>query len=88
MRMAARGVSLPYDPSAPKKATNLSLNSDLLRSARELDINLSAVMEEALEALVRKRLGERWLTENQEAIAAYNEHVEVHGVFSDGVRAF
>jgi post-segregation antitoxin (ccd killing protein) len=31
---------------------------------------------------------DRWLTENREAIAAYNEHVEAHGVFSDGVRAF
>lgn len=45
----------------------------------------SSVMEEAL---VRQRLGERWLSENREAIASYNEHVEAHGVFSDGVRAF
>jgi len=30
----------------------------------------------------------RWREENREAIAAYNEYVEEHGVFSDGVRAF
>lgn len=79
---------LLYDPGATKKPTNLSLNSDLLRQARELDINLSSVLEEALEAVVKRRLGERWLAENREAITAYNEHVETHGVFSDGLRSF
>ncbi len=77
-----------YDASAAKKPTNLSLNSDLLRQARELDINLSSVLEEALETVVKRRLGERWLAENRRAIAAYNEHVEAHGVFSDGSRSF
>jgi antitoxin CcdA len=33
-----------YDSQAPKKATNLSINSDLLNRARALDINLSAVL--------------------------------------------
>jgi len=86
--MTAGDMLRPYDTKAAKKATNLSVNSDLLRRARELDVNLSAVMEEALLAVVKRRLGERWLAENREAIAAYNEHVEAHGVFSDGVRAF
>ena len=31
-----------YDFEAPKKATNLSLNSDLLKRSRALNINLSA----------------------------------------------
>ncbi|MGH8290671.1 MAG: type II toxin-antitoxin system CcdA family antitoxin [Steroidobacteraceae bacterium] len=30
----------------------------------------------------------RWLEENREGIAAYNEHVEKHGVFSDSLRKF
>lgn len=77
-----------YDHSAPKKPTNLSLNSDLLRKARELDINLSSSLEEALGEIVKRRLREQWLSENGEAIASYNEHVEANGVFSDGVRSF
>lgn len=28
------------------------------------------------------------LAENKDAIEAYNEHVEKHGVFSDGLRSF
>lgn len=77
-----------YDPNAPKRPTNLSINSDLLKKARELGINLSSSLEEALAANVKRRLSEQWLSENREAIATYNEHVEANGVFSDDVRSF
>ncbi len=77
-----------HDAKAPKRATNLSINSDLLNQARELDVNLSATLEDALAELIRARRRERWLAENREAIAAYNEHVEQDGVFSDRLRAF
>jgi antitoxin CcdA len=77
-----------YDTKAPKKATNLSVNADLLKKARELDINLSATLEQALVEVLRQRQRERWLAQNRGAIAAYNDHVEKHGAFSDGVRTF
>jgi antitoxin CcdA len=77
-----------YNPGAPKRPTNLSLNSDLLRQARELDINLSQVLEHALDAEVRKKRAEQWLLENREAIAQYNADIEKNGVFSDGLRSF
>lgn len=78
-----------YDLQSPKKPTNLSINSDLLKKARELNIdNLSAVLEQALAEQVRERQQQRWLSENREAIAAYNQHVDQHGVFSDGLRSF
>ncbi|WP_336918100.1 type II toxin-antitoxin system CcdA family antitoxin, partial [Vibrio cholerae] len=34
-----------FSTQAPKKATNLSLNSELLAEAKRLNINLSATME-------------------------------------------
>ena len=37
-----------YDRSAIKKATNLTVNSDLLAKSRALKINLSATLEKAL----------------------------------------
>lgn len=77
-----------YNTRAPKKATNLSINEELLSKARELDINLSATLELALVQALRQRHREQWLAENQGAMAAYNEHVEKHGVFSDGARTF
>jgi len=77
-----------YDHNAPKKPTNLSINSDLLRKAKELDINLSAALEQTLAEVVRKRQREQWLAANQEAIDAYNRQVQDHGTFSDGLRSF
>ncbi len=65
-----------------KRATNVSINQGLLEEARALEINLSATLEKALEAEVRARKREKWLAENREAIAAYNAHIEEHGVFS------
>lgn len=77
-----------YDYDAPKKATNLSLNSDLLRRSRALDINLSATLEQALKAKLAETQAEKWKAENRNAIQAYNEFVEEHGCFSDDFREF
>ena len=52
--------------------SRLNVNSDFLEKARE----------------VHRRQRETWLAENREAIAAYNEHVTQHGVFSAGLRGF
>lgn len=77
-----------YDENAVKKASNLSINSDLLRQAKELKINLSATLEAALKVKVQELRAQQWLEENQEAISAYNESVAERGVFSDGLRSF
>lgn len=55
-----------------KKATNLTLNSELLAEAKRLNINLSATMERALEKEVKQRLKSEWLEQNAEAINACN----------------
>lgn len=77
-----------YNPNAPKRAANLSVNGDLLNKAKDLDINLSATLEQALAEALRKKQREQWLDENRKAIHAYNEHVEAHRVFSDDLRSF
>ena len=77
-----------YDNKAPKKATNLSLNSDLLKKSKALDINLSATLEQALKEKLAESEAEKWLTENKNAIKAYNEFVDEHGCFGDEYRTF
>jgi antitoxin CcdA len=77
-----------YDYDAPKKATNLSLNSDLLKRSRALNINLSATLEQALKAKLAETETEKWRRENKNAIQAYNEFVEENGCFSDEFREF
>jgi len=77
-----------YDTRAPKRAANLSINADLLSKARELNINLSATLEQALIEALRKKARDQWVAENKGAMEAYNEHVDKHGAFSDGLRSF
>ena len=77
-----------FDTAAPKKATNLSINADLLRQAKELNINLSQTLEQHLAERVREVRRQQWLAENKGAIAEYNQRVESQGVFSDGLRSF
>ena len=74
--------------SANKKAVNLSVDAALLREARDQDINLSATLERALEDVLRAHRRERWLADNKQGIAAYNEQVEAHGAFADTLRSF
>ena len=77
-----------YDQDAPKKPTNLSINSDLLKKARESEINLSAALEQALITQLKAKQAQQWLEQNKNAITAYNKSVDEHGVFGDGLRSF
>jgi antitoxin CcdA len=76
------------DSGGAKKATNVSINKDLLSEARDLKINLSATLEEALQNKVREKRRKQWLAENKEAINACNELAEKNGLFSDKYRVF
>jgi antitoxin CcdA len=71
-----------------KKAANLSVDEKLLERARRMKLNLSQVLEAGLAEAIRREERAEWLRRNRAALEAYNEHVEKHGVFSDGLRSF
>ena len=73
---------------APKQATNLSIDRDLLDAARAAGVNLSATLEEALREKVAAARREKWKRENAAAITEYNELIAEHGIFSEGQRSF
>jgi antitoxin CcdA len=77
-----------YDRKAPKQAANLSINSDLLKAARDSGVDLSAVMEEALIYKVAAAKREAWVRHNADAIASYNQFLTENGVYSSGSRSF
>jgi len=81
-------MSAIYDETAMKKATNVTINSDLLQKAKAYKINISKNFEAYLAEVVRKREEQQWLKENREAIDAQNERMEKYGSFSDGIRRF
>lgn len=70
---------LQFD-KAPKKATNLSLNSKVLEAARELGLNLSQTVDLLLANEVKRRYWERWREDNREAFEAYNERIRKDGL--------
>jgi antitoxin CcdA len=65
---------------APKKPTNLSLNSKVLEMARELGMNVSQTVDALLAEEVKRRYWQRWNDENKEAIEAYNERIRREGL--------
>ena len=71
-----------------KKATNLSINAELLQEAKELKINLSATLEKTLTTEIAKRKRELWIKNNKAALENCNAHTEKHGLFSDDYRVF
>ena len=73
---------------APKKATNLSLNSKVLEMARELGMNVSQTVDELLAAEVRRRYWERWNEENKDAVVEYNARVAREGLPLAKYRSF
>lgn len=77
-----------FNPAAPKKSANLSINADLLQQAKQLNINLSQTLEQHLVEIVRQAQSKQWLEDNKKALAAYNKRVESNGTFSDGLRRF
>lgn len=81
-------MSYAYNIQAPKKATNLTINSELLAKAKSYKINLSKSFEQHLSALVKEYEANQWKKENAQAIDEYNNRVEESGVFSNGLRRF
>jgi antitoxin CcdA len=68
---------------ARKRAVNLFVDADLLDEAKRMRVNLSELLDSRLRSIVRKEQERRWLTENREALEAYNRRVDEHGLLSD-----
>lgn len=73
---------------APKKATNLTLNSKVLEMARELGMNISQTVDTLLTEEVRRRYWEKWQAENKEAIEEYNARIAREGLPLARYRSF
>lgn len=74
----------------------IELDAEMLARARAAGLDLSELLTRAVRRVLppptseeeRKRSAEQWYAENKEAVDAYNEYVEKHGLFSDGMRTF
>jgi antitoxin CcdA len=73
---------------APKKATNLTLNTEVLAEARKLGINISKACDAFLESLVMQEKERLWKLENAKFISEYNQITEEEGLPLDKWRTF
>ena len=67
---------------------SIHIDQTCIPQARRLKLSLSQLLEAGLVDAVRMHERAQWLQKNHAALEAYNEHVEKHGVFSDGLRSF
>ena len=81
-------MTMRYDKTAKKKATTLSINSDLLRQVKELKINISATLQDALEEKLVLQKQKNWQKENKKWIEDYNKHIKEDGLISDELRSW
>lgn len=68
-----------------RRAVNLSVRAKLIDEARAQKLNLSRVLEEALEAKLREQRAQQWREENREAIAFHNARIERDGLWHRGL---
>lgn len=68
-----------------KSACNTTINSDLLKTAKDLNIKLSVVFEIALEKEVAIRKQAQWMKDNKSAIELHNQEILKNGTFSESI---
>ena len=71
-----------------KKATNLTLNTEVLAEAKRLGINISKACDAFLESLVRQEKERLWKLENAKFISEYNQITDEEGLPLDKWRSF
>lgn len=71
-----------------KRATNLSLSSDVLDAAKRLGINISQVCDNYLREVVRREQQRKWREEHADFISAYNTTIEADGLPLDEWKSF
>ena len=87
--MSANQIARRARSAVPgKRATNLSLSTDVLEAAKDLEINLSQVCDNYLRQLVRREQERKWREDHVDFIAAYNATVDAEGLPLDEWRSF
>ena len=74
-------MGMKQQPSGTgRRATNVTIDTQLLAAARELKVNISQAAEQGLERAIAERRAALWLEENRAALDSSNAFVEQHGL--------
>jgi post-segregation antitoxin (ccd killing protein) len=80
------GISSKETPR--KSSVRLSAREDLLRQARDGELDLSQLLEEAIEAAIERQRTDRRREDNREALELYGEYIRRYGLWNSRSRDF
>ncbi|HVT34904.1 MAG TPA: type II toxin-antitoxin system CcdA family antitoxin [Nevskiaceae bacterium] len=78
-------MSAVIKSKTPRRRLNLTVRGDYVKQAREFGLNVSQVLEEALEQRLKQEREQRWLEENREALEAHARRIERDGLWHKGL---
>jgi antitoxin CcdA len=78
-------MQLSYNTHAPRRAVNLTANSELVNRVRSEKGNLSSLFEQSMIAFLAERELFRWKEENKAAFDSYNKMIESRGSVSEDI---
>lgn len=67
----------------PKKPVNVSVDAEVLKVAKDMNINLSQAMEDALRRLTEDERARRFYEENKAFIDRHNELAQRYGTLTE-----
>src|SRR5258706_2469628 len=78
----------PGPKPGPKRAVNVSIDSEILAAAKAQHINLSQTLEDELRKRTQEAREAKWQEENREAFEARNRFIAKHGIWSKKYRSW
>lgn len=69
----------------PKRAVNVSVDAEILKVAKEMKLNLSQALEDALRKLTEEERDRRFYEENKAFFDHHNELVEKYGTLAEAL---
>jgi antitoxin CcdA len=78
----------PGPKPGPKRAVNVSVDAEILKVAKEMGVNISQVLDDALRKLTEDERVRRWQIENKKATESYNAYIERNGVAGEELLDF
>ena len=74
--------------SGQRKPVNMSLDTGIVATAREVGLNLSQISETAIREATKREMERRWKDEHRAAMEASNDWLEKHGLPYAELRVF
>lgn len=67
------------EKTVKKRPVNLTIREDVLKQAKELNLNASKAAEQGIAQAIKQAREQAWLKENAQALTAHNKRIEEKG---------